>query len=117
MTLKPLHGLFVALVLAAAAPSATAADWGTALRRGDLGSPSQAAGAQKTVKITAATQYVNAEHFGALKIENDKGQSFVWKFDTLGEVGFPLQVIAPKDFAAGETRVYVRHPEAHVLTN
>jgi hypothetical protein len=113
MTLKPLHGLFVALALAAAAPAATAADWGAAMRRGDLGSPSQAA-AQKTVKITAATQYVTVEHFQTLKIENDKGQSFVWTFDSLGEVGFPLQVIAPKGFAAGETRVYIRHPAPHI---
>ena len=114
MTLKPLHSLFVALALAAAAPSATAADWGSALRRGDLGSPSQATAAERTVKIDASTKYVNAEHFGTLKIENDKGQSFVWQFDTLGEVGFPLSVIAPKGFAAGETRVYVRHPLAHI---
>ena len=114
MTLKPLHGLFVALALAAAVPSAIAADWSAAMRRGDLGSPSQATAAERTVRIDAATQYVNAEHFGTLKIENDKGQSFVWKFDTLGEVGFPLSVIAPKGFAAGETRVYVRHPSAHL---
>ena len=113
MTLKPLHGLFVALVLAAAAPSATAADWGSAMRRVDLGSPSQAA-AQKAVKITAATQYITVEHFQTVKFENDKGQSFVWRFDSFGEYGFPLSVIAPKDFAAGETRVYIRHPAAHV---
>ena len=113
MKLKPLHGLFVALALAAAAPYATAADWSAAMRRGDLGAPSQEAGAQRTVKITATTQYVNAKHFETLKIVNDKGQSFVWKFDTLGEVGFPLSVIAPKNFAAGETRVYVRHPLEH----
>ena len=56
---------------------------------------------------------MNAEHFATLKIENDKGQSFVWKFDTWGELGFPLSVIAPKDFAAGATRVYIRHPAAH----
>lgn len=114
MTLKPLHGLFVALALAAAAPSATAADWSAAMRRGDLGTASQATAAERTVKINASTQYVNAEHFGTLKIENDKGQSFVWKFDTLGEVGFPLEVIAPKGFAAGATRIYVRHPTAHL---
>ena len=114
MTLKPLHGLFVALALAAAAPYATAADFSAAMRRGDLGSPSKATTAQKTVKITAATQYITVEHFQTLKIENDKGQSFVWTFDSLGEFGFPISVIAPKDFAAGETRVYIRHPAAHV---
>ena len=100
MTLKPLHGLFVALALAAAAPAATAADWNAAMRRGDLGSPSQATAAERTVRINAETKYVNAEHFGTLKIENDKGQSFVWRFDSLGEYGFPLSVIAPRGFAA-----------------
>ena len=114
MTLKPLHGLFVALALATAAPSATAAEWGSAMRRGDLGSPSQATAAERTVRIDASTQYVNAEHFGTLKIENDKGQSFVWRFDSLGEYGFPLSVIAPKGFAAGATRVYIRHPTTHI---
>lgn len=114
MTLKPLHGLFVALTLAAAASSVIAADWSAAMRRGDLGSPSKAATAQKTVKITASTQYINVEHFQTVKIENDKGQSFVWTFDSLGEYGFPISVIAPKDFAAGETRVYIRHPAAHI---
>ena len=112
MKLKPIHGLFVALALVAAT-YAGAADWSAALRRGDLGTPSQAMSAQKTVKINASTQYIDAEHFSTLKIENDKGQSFVWTFDTLGPVGFPLKVIAPKDFAAGETRVYIRHPDAH----
>ena len=83
------------------------------MRRGDLGSSSQATAAKKTIKITASTKYVNVEHFDTVKIENDKGQSFVWRFDSLGEYGFPLSVIAPKDFAAGETRVYIRHPDAH----
>ena len=114
MTLKPIHGLFVALALAVATPYATAADFSAAMRRGDLGSPSQATAAQKTVKISASTQYVTVEHFNTVKFENDKGQSFVWRFDSLGEYGFPLSVIAPKDFAAGETRVYIRHPAAHI---
>ena len=117
MTLKPLHSLFVALALAAAVPSATAADWGAAMRRGDLGSSSQAAAAQKTIKLTAATKYANVEHFETVKFENDKGQSFVWRFDSLGEYGFPVSVIAPKDFAAGETRVYIRHPLSHIIGN
>src|SRR3972149_6230446 len=96
MTLKPLHGLFVALALAAAAPTATAADWGSAMRPGDFGTASQATAAERTVRIDASTQYVNAEHFGTLKIENDKGQSFVWRFDSLGEFAFPPRGFAPK---------------------
>lgn len=113
MTLKPLHSLFVALALTAAVPAATAADWGTALRRGDLGTPSQAAGVEKTVKIGATTKNVNVEHFQTVKFENDKGQSFIWRFDSLQEYGFPISVIAPKEFAAEETMVYIRHPYSH----
>ena len=114
MTLKPLHGLFVALALATAAPSATAADWGSAMRRGDLGTASQATSAERTVRIDASTQYVNAEHFGTVKFENDKGQSFVWRFDSIGEQNFPLSVISPPGFAGEGARVYVRHAAAHL---
>lgn len=114
MKLKLIRTLFVASALAAAASYATAADWGGALRRGDLGTPSQTSAAERTVKVNASTKYVDVMHYETVKIENDKGQSFVWKFDSLGEYGFPLQVIAPKDFAAGETRVYIRHPARHM---
>ena len=74
----------------------------------------QAASAgERTVKTTAATKYLNVAHEEIVKIENDKGQSFVWKADTLGEADLPLQAIAPKGFAAGQTRVFIRHPLAH----
>lgn len=69
---------------------------------------------QRTVNITASTKYINAEHDGVLVIKNDKGQSFTWRADTLGEAEIPLKAIAPKDFAAGQTRVFVRHPPAHI---
>ena len=68
---------------------------------------------QKTVNITASTKYINAEHLGVLVIKNDKGQSFTWKADSLGEADIPLKAIAPKDFDAGQTRVVVRHPLEH----
>ena len=74
----------------------------------------QAASAgERTVKITAATKYLNVAHEEIVKIENDTGQSFVWKADTLGEADLSLQAIAPRDFAAGQTRVFVRHPLVH----
>ncbi len=67
-----------------------------------------------TIKIGAATKNVTVEHFGTVKIVNDKGQSFVWTFDTLGEVVVPLKAIAPAGFEAGDTTIYVRHPAAHI---
>ena len=111
MSNRMLAGL--ALALAAAAPYAAAADWGAAMRRGDLGAPSQITPGLKTVKMTASTQYLDVEHFATVKIENDKGQSFAWTFDSLSDYGFPVSVIAPKDFAAGATKVYIRHPSTH----
>jgi len=66
------------------------------------------------VNISASTKYVNAERDGVLVIKNDKGQSFTWKADTFGEADIPLKAIAPTDFAAGQTRVFVRHPAAHI---
>lgn len=67
--------------------------------------------AYKTVvNISASTKYVNAERNGVLVIKNDKGQSFTWKADTLGEADIPLKAIAPQGFVGGETKVYVRNP-------
>lgn len=68
----------------------------------------------ETIKISASTKDVTVEHFGTVKIANDKGQSFVWTFDTMGEAVVPLKTIAPAGFAAGDTTVYVRHPAAHI---
>lgn len=67
----------------------------------------------RTVKATGAANYLNVAHEETVIIQNDRGQSFVWKADTLGEADLALQAIAPKDFAAGQTRVFVRHPAAH----
>ena len=82
--------------------------------RGGLEMASRATAAEGVVTINAATKYINAEHGEVLVINNDKGQSFTWKADTLGEAAIPLKAIAPTGFAAGETRVYVRHPMAHI---
>jgi len=76
-----------------------------------------ASGDERTVKTTAATKYLNIEHEALVRIRNDKGQSFVWKADTLGEADLSLQAIAPKDFAAGQTRVFVRHPYEHTIND
>ena len=67
----------------------------------------------RTVKTTTSTKYLNIAHEEIVKIENDKGQSFGWKADTLGEADLPLKAVAPKDFETGQTRIFVRHPLAH----
>jgi hypothetical protein len=68
----------------------------------------------KTEKIDASTKYVTVQHFSTVKFVNDKGQSFIWTSDTLGEVGVRLKTIAPAGFEAGDTTIYVRHPAAHI---
>ena len=68
----------------------------------------------QTIKVEASTKYVTVDHLGTVKIVNDKGQSFVWTSDTLGEAVIPLKTIAPAGFAAGDTTIYVRHPASHI---
>ena len=64
--------------------------------------------AARVVKIDAATSVIKARHLETLTIRNGKGQSFAWRFDTLhAPTGFPLKSIAPADFEAGDTWVYV----------
>jgi len=88
------------------------ADYGQAVKRGDFGQVASSAG--RTLKIDAATKGINAAHRESIRIENDKGQSFVWRFDTYGPIAFPLKAIAPAGFDAGSTWVYVNHPSDHI---
>lgn len=98
--------MFTALALA---PDVDSANHKTALAP-QLGTPAQGE-AHRTVKINASTKYVNAAHREILIIENHKGQSFAWQFDTLAApTGFPLRRIAPPEFELGNTWVYIHHP-------
>lgn len=77
----------------------------------DLGTPVSSTAA-RVVKIGADTKLIKAHHLETLTIRNARGQSFAWRFDTLHTpTGFPLKSIAPADFEAGDTWVYVG-PEA-----
>lgn len=71
------------------------------------GTPASEATA-RIVKIDAETRFIRAGQLETLTIQNGKGQSFAWQFDTLhAPTGFPLKSIAPPDFDAGDTWVYV----------
>ncbi len=73
-----------------------------------LGTPVSGTTAATIVKIVAATSFIKAGHLETLTIQNEKGQSFAWRFDTLyAPTGFPLKSIAPAEFEAGDTWVYV----------
>lgn len=84
------------------------------LERNKLGERSQPAAVDKTVRVGASTQYVNVSHDEAVRFIDDKGQSFTWQFGTLwGDTEIPLKTIAPAEFHAGNTAVYVSHPLSH----
>ena len=66
------------------------------------------------LKITSATEDIYVDHFATARIENDKGQSFTWRFDsTMAMASFPLKAIAPSGFDAGNTVVIPNHPASH----
>ena len=64
---------------------------------------------------TSGMSYITVPHEATVRIMNDKGQSFVWTADTFGEADLALRSIAPQNFAAGQTRVFVRHPYEHTI--
>ncbi len=76
----------------------------------------QAETAQRTIVVRPTDQYLNVAHLERVRIVDDKGRSFLWTFDTLGEDHFPLKSIAPAGFDAGPTVIYVTHPESHRIT-
>lgn len=85
-------------------------DYSKMAQKGDLGTLSQNSAAQRSVLVGSSTKYINVNRDEVVKIENGKGQSFVWRFDTLGEQNFPLHIIAPRDFSSPQTEVFVSNP-------
>lgn len=104
--------LFLSILSIAAAPAIAVdqQDFQTLMKRRDLGTLSQPAAAQRSLKIKSSQRYLNVERNETVNLEDGGGQSFTWRFDTLGERSFPLQVIAPKGFNAGQVLVYVGNP-------
>jgi len=90
-----------------------AADHSTLLKQGFYGTQAQAK-PDTTVRISGTTKYITVPHLTTVKIENDRGQNFVWQFDTaMAMSSFPLKTIAPSGFDAGSTWVSVTHPDSH----
>jgi hypothetical protein len=110
--------VLAALALAASVFTASAGPPTHALAlSAQLGTPVHTR-AGRTVRIDLSTKYVNAMHLEFLTIENHRGQSFAWHFDTLtAPTGFPLRRIAPVGFEAGNTWVYIDHPTRHTATD
>ncbi|MBI4290792.1 MAG: CzcE family metal-binding protein, partial [Betaproteobacteria bacterium] len=69
-----------------------------------------------TIKLSKATGSIYVDHFATARFENDVGESFVWRFDSAMEMSnFPLKIIAPRGFDAGNTWVIVLHPSGHFI--
>ncbi len=71
--------------------------------------------APRQVVVGPATRYINVSHEETVVIQNSKGQRFVWTANTLGEADLALKAIAPRDFSAGDARVFVSHPQQHQI--
>ena len=92
---------------------ASAADDSQMVKLGLLGSQAQGK-ADAAIRISSTTSNIQVAHLTTAKIENDKGQSFVWHFDSaMAASAFPLKLIAPSSFDAGKTQVSVVHPGDH----
>ena len=98
---------------AAGVAVASPADRSGSVSVGLLGTPAQSR-PDSTIKVRGTTGSIYVEHLKTARIENDKGQSFTWQFDSPMSVSyFPLKAIAPSGFDAGNTQVVIVHPALH----
>jgi hypothetical protein len=73
-----------------------------------LGSPVSGITSQ-LFNVDRGTKVIRIEHQHTCTFRNQRGQSFSWRFDTFHvPTGFPLSSIAPPEFDAGDTWVYIR---------
>lgn len=111
---KLITSILLSTLIGVGAGVASAADHSALVKQGFFGTQAKST-PDTTVKISGTTKYITVNHLATVKIENDKGQSFVWQFDTaMAASAFPLKTIAPSSFDAGNTLVSVTHPALHV---
>ena len=111
---KLLATLLASTLIGVGAGFAGAADRSWLLEKGYFGSQVQSK-PDATVKIGNTTKDIHVDHFVTAKFENDKGQSFVWRFDSeMTMSNFLLKTIAPSGFDAGNARVIIWHPSEHL---
>jgi hypothetical protein len=91
----------------AQAPAPKATLPATRAANAPLGVSGQGMTADRTVKMTEKTKYINVLQGTVVTIVNGN-KSFTWKFDTLGAPKIELAKIAPADFGAGKVVVLVQ---------
>lgn len=105
--------VLLSAVIGAGAGVVSAADHSALVKQGFYGTQAQGR-VDSTIRINSATKFITVPHLASAKIENDRGQNFVWQFDTaMAMTSFPLRTIAPSGFDAGSTWVSVTHPQSH----
>ena len=110
---KLLATLLASALIGVGTHTAGAVDYTWHLEKGFFGGVVQSK-PDMTIKIDSTTKYLSVDHFATARFENDKGQSFVWRFDSAMETSyFPLKTIAPSGFDAGNAMVRVMHPSEH----
>lgn len=72
----------------------------------DYGAPASNNFADRQIKLTPATKWVNVTNGETVRFTAD-GKSFTWHFDTFSESTFDLSAIAPVDLHIQRVRVYV----------
>lgn len=108
-----LTSVLLSALVGVGAGVASAGDWSAQVQQGFFGSPVQSR-PDSTIKISSASGMIYVDHLKTAKIENDKGQSFTWQFDGLMSMShFPLKLIAPGGFDAGNTQVHILQPSHH----
>jgi len=111
---KFLASILLSTLIGVGAGAASAADQSQLVKLGFFGSPAQGK-PDITRKISGTTKFISVPHLTTAKIENDKGQSFVWYFDSaMAGSSFALKTIAPNGFDPGITYVNVTHPGSHM---
>ncbi len=109
-----LTSVLLSTVIGAGAGAAGAVDYSPLVKQGFFGTPVQSR-SDATIRLSNATRQIYVDHFATTKFENDKGQSFTWRFDsTMAMSAFPIKTIAPSGFDAGNTWVNVIHPSEHL---
>jgi hypothetical protein len=108
-----LVSVLLSTVIGAGASAAGAVDYSGLVKQGFFGSQVQSQ-PDTAIKISSTTENAYVDHLATAKFENDKGQSFVWRFDSIMSMSiFPLKTITPSSFDAGNIQVSVIHPGYH----
>ncbi len=71
---------------------------------------------EQTITVASAADSITVDQPSVVEFVDPAGHSFVWNTSSVSEGAIPLRSIAPPGFIAGDTMVYVRNPEANMMS-